>query len=508
MAAALGVMIAPQSASGQASGPAGDSTAVVAPAPGSPRVAVEAYLIFARQGAFADAARYLGDDGTPELARKLKAVLDRHLWVDLALVSPLAAGDTTDGLAAGVDQLGTVLNGTGQVEPVYLRQQAGGTPAWVFDARSVARIEAWYGGLSDIWLRSRMPTALQQPGPLGIELWQWLMLSVLIPVAAAIAWVATRITIAIGRRGTRRTKSTLDDRLIERIRGPLLAIWTMLAYRALVDAVGLSLGAEQFVSLAVRVLTVVIATWLFIRAAVVLEEELPSSAWATAKPELRSLVPLLGRLIRILVIAVGLISIVAQFGYKVTTLLAGLGIGGLALALAAQKTLEHGFGSIAIGLDQPIRVGDWIKVESAVGTVEEIGLRSTRIRTLDRSVVVIPNGLLSEMQMENFGVRDRFLLRTSLGFEYATTGAQLRQVRDGLEAALKENPLVWGDTIVVRFVNFGAYSLDIEVIVWIETTDIDIFRAAREEIYFRFMQIVEDAGCSFAFPTQTINMRQ
>jgi MscS family membrane protein len=499
---ALALLGAPASGAGQA----GDTARVD---PRSPRAAVETFLRTARGGDFDAAARVLGDGGSADLARKLKAVLDRHLWIELDLVSLAAAGDTADGLAPNLEQLGAVPNAAGVREPVLLRRRAAGAdPSWVFDGRTVSRVDDWYAALDDIWLRSRMPSALQRTGPLGFEWWQWLMLGVLVPVALGAGWIAGRLTISVARRVSRRTKTTLDDRLLDRIWLPLIAIWSVVAYRLLVDAIALSMGAEQLVSLLARVFTAALVTWLVIRTTLVLEAELPSSSWGQSRPELRALLPLAGRIARIALFSVGAIVIVAQFGYNVTTLVAGLGIGGIALALAAQKTLEHGFGSIAIGIDRPIRIGDWVKVDTAEGEVEHIGLRSTRIRTLARSLVVIPNGRLADMQMENFGVRDRMLLRTQISLEYGATVEQVKQVRDGIERVLADHPLVWDERIVVRFFRFGPSSLDIDVIAWIVTSDMNVFRAAREEIFFRFMEVVQGTGCSFAFPTQTINLRQ
>ena len=258
-------------------------------------------------------------------------------------------------------------------------------------------------------------------------------------------------------------------------------------FRALVEFVGVPLGVEEGVGLACRVLGAIFVTWLLLRVSFVLEDELPAAPWAADRPAIKSVLPLIGRVARVFLIAVGIIGIVAQFGYSVATLIAGLGIGGIAVALAAQKTLEHVFGSMAIGLDQPIRVGDWIKTGGIEGAVEAIGLRSTRIRTLERSVIAIPNGILSEQMTENLGMRERILLRTKLGLEYGTTVAQMRAVRDGIEATLVADPMVWPDAV--------------------ETTDVTAFRQKREELYFRFMEIVETNGCSFAFPTSTVHVK-
>jgi MscS family membrane protein len=322
----------------------------------------------------------------------------------------------------------------------------------------------------------------------------------LIPLALGIGFLLARVSVSAGRRVGRRMHATLDDRLVRHMRAPLLAVWTVVAYRALVEFIGLSIGTTKFVDLVARAFAVAFATWVAIRATYVAEKELPGSHWAGEKPEMRSLLPLLGRVLRIVLLAIGAIVLVAQFGYSVATLITGLGIGGIAVALAMQKTLEHMFGSIAISIDQPIRVGDWVKVGETEGEVEAIGLRSTRLRTLERSLVVIPNGRLSEMQMENFGVRDRVLLRTNMALAYGTRVDQVQRIRDEVDTLLRDHPLVWPGNIIVRFKGLGPVALDIEVICWMATKDFNVFRAAREEIFFRMMKIVEQAGSDFAYP--------
>jgi len=200
------------------------------------------------------------------------------------------------------------------------------------------------------------------------------------------------------------------------------------------------------------------------------------------------------------------VAALSELGYPVASLLAGLGLGGLAFALAAQKTVENLFGALSIGLDQPIREGDFVKVEEMVGTVEAIGLRSTRIRTLDRTLVSIPNGRLADMRLETFAARDRIRLACELGLVYETTEGQMREVLAGLEAVLRAHPLIWPDAVVVRFKQFGAFSLDIEIMAWFRTSDWGQFQGIRQEVLLQFMGVVQAAGTSMAFPTQTLHL--
>jgi len=200
-----------------------------------------------------------------------------------------------------------------------------------------------------------------------------------------------------------------------------------------------------------------------------------------------------------------------QLGAPLYSLVAGLGVGGIAIALAAQNTLEHFIGSLALFADHPVRVGDLCRYGEdptpdwqRIGTVESIGLRSTRIRGIDNSVTTIPNGDFSKMHLVNYSLRRRILLLTVLGLRYETTDDQLRFVIASLRDMLLAHPRIVDEEPRVRFAGFGGYSLNVEIRVDIDTANRDEFRAIREDIYLRIMKIVKDAGASFAFPSRTI----
>jgi MscS family membrane protein len=309
------------------------------------------------------------------------------------------------------------------------------------------------------------------------------------------------------KRLVSRTETELDDVLVDSVHGPIVLLIGVATSALLLYWIALPTGAETFIRDLQRATAVVAVFWILLRVIGVLQLALPATEWGRSHPALRSLIPLGGRIARLLVLVAGLLTVIASFGYPIATILAGLGIGGIAVALGAQKTLEHFFGSVSIGIDQPFRVGDWVIIDGVEGEVEAIGLRSTRIRTLERTVVSIPNGRLADMRSENFGPRDRIRLRTEIALEYATTAAQVAQVRDGIEAMLRAHPLTWPGRIVVRFFRFGSSSIDLEVFCWIETADVDEFRALREAHYLGIMRVVEQAGARFAYPTQVVLQR-
>lgn len=209
------------------------------------------------------------------------------------------------------------------------------------------------------------------------------------------------------------------------------------------------------------------------------------------------------RIAMMVLIGVLVLHAASSIGVPLTPVLAGLGVGGLAFALAAQGTLENVIAGLTLFADRPIRVGELCQFGDKIGTVEEIGLRSTRIRTFERSVVTVPNAEFSKMQLENFDKRDRMLLRTTLGLRYETTHEQLRFVLAKLREMLLAHPKVLEDLLWVRFVGFGAYSLDVEVFAYVRSNNRIEFLGIREDIYLRTMDLIDQAGTGFAFPSQT-----
>jgi MscS family membrane protein len=198
------------------------------------------------------------------------------------------------------------------------------------------------------------------------------------------------------------------------------------------------------------------------------------------------------------------VAILDSFGFSVTALIAGLGVGGIAVALAAQKTIENLFGGLTLYGDRPVRVGEFCRFGDKVGTVEEIWIRSTRVRTLDRTVGTIPNAEFSNLQLENSARSDRMRLFAMIGVRYETTPDQLRYILVEVRKLLYAHERVTPDPSRIRFVGFGAYSLDMEIFAYVKTSDWSEFLGIREDIYLRIMDIIEASGTGFAFPSQTL----
>jgi MscS family membrane protein len=207
------------------------------------------------------------------------------------------------------------------------------------------------------------------------------------------------------------------------------------------------------------------------------------------------------------VISVVIIGNAAQvLGLPLYSVVAGLGIGGLAVALAIRPTLENLIGGVVLYLDQPVRVGDFCNFGDKTGTVEAIGMRSTKLRALDRTLITVPNAALADMQLINWAKCDRMLINATIGLRYETEDDQLRYVLVKLREMLHGHPKIHSETVRVRFAGFGQSSLDIGVRIYVLTQDFNEFHAIREDVLLRMSEIVKESGSSFAFPSQTLYM--
>jgi len=207
------------------------------------------------------------------------------------------------------------------------------------------------------------------------------------------------------------------------------------------------------------------------------------------------------------VVSVVIIGTAAQeLGLPLYSVVAGLGIGGLAVALAIRPTLENLIGGVVLYLDHPVRVGDFCNFGDKTGTVEAIGVRSTKLRALDRTLITVPNAALADMQLINWAKCDRMLINATIGLRYETENDQLRHVLVKFREMLHAHPKIHSDTVRVRFAGFGQFSLDIGVRIYALTQDFNEYHAIREDVLLRMSEIIKKSGSSFAFPSQTLYM--
>ena len=364
-------------------------------------------------------------------------------------------------------------------------------------------IDTLYASLRGRWIRDHLPAPLLVEGPLALYYWQWLAVPALGLGCLAIGRLAAAMSDAIARPLTR--KRRWAEHLIHRMGRPVTLAWALALFWVLLPYLALTLRAEDLVERALRALGYLTFFWALVRAVAIAGDEIAEAKWSSTRPNIRSVTSVGVRLGKVIVGALALMVALTELGYPVTTVIAGLGIGGVALALAAQKTVEHVFGSISILVDRPFGVGDTIRVDGVEATVELIGLRSTRMRTSERTLVIIPNGKLAEMRIESLTSRDRLRFATKLALARDTGAPQIAAVVEGIRAKLRAHPSVEADEVSVRLTALGEWSFDVEVAALIATKDPIEFAKVREELLLTCIQIVDGVeGATLAVPTRQL----
>lgn len=482
------------------------------PSLNTPRSALTWFLENARVGRHGESAQVLGQveaafptEPSPSpalLARQLKAVLDTHVWFDLDTISDAPEGKQNDRLPADLDEVGRIPVPGGWA-PVRMQRLPSGQ--WVFTSATVAKTPEWYAALPDRWVRDHLPEPLLRPGPKELLWWQWIAVPILFILAFVAGRVLAMLLRPVLRVLARRSHSTFASTVVERVHGPLALFIGGVVVLFLVHRLALTAPARAFLDSFVHALMLVAFFWAGLRTIDIGGDAFRSSRIVEQRPELLGLLPVGTRVAKVALLAFALVAVLQQMGYPVASLIAGLGIGGLAVALAAQKTVENLFGSVTLGVDQPFRQGDFVKVDDLVGTVEEVGLRSTRIRTLDRTLVTLPNGRLADSRIESFAARDRCRMFAVIGLVYSTRSEQIQRIREEILDHLTNHERVWPDTIRVVFTGFNQSSLDLEILAWFQTTDWGQFLHIRQDVLLKVMEIVERNGSAFALPSRTLH---
>jgi MscS family membrane protein len=289
-----------------------------------------------------------------------------------------------------------------------------------------------------------------------------------------------------------------------RVSSPLWLVLGVMIHRILVSYLSLPLLHRHFYFLTARVVFTIGAGWLALRVVAHIMDRLRDRAIARGSTGTGSLVLLGQRILKVVVVLFAGLAVLGALGFNLTTALAGLGIGGLAIGFGAQKTIENLFGGISLLGDEVIRVGDACNFNGRVGTVEDISLRSTRIRTVERTELSIPNGTLATMNVENLSRRDKFLFNPNLGLRPETTPDQLRYVVTEARRFLYQHPKVETASARIRLANLEQGWPSLEVFSYVLTRDGAEFTAIREDILLRLMTIVQDAGTAFTFPSQNV----
>ncbi|OWK30543.1 Low conductance mechanosensitive channel YnaI [Sphingomonas mucosissima] len=439
-------------------------------------------------------------DGASELARRLQTLLDSGgTLLPFARLSNEPAGRIDDDLPVDRELAGD-LKGSGGEAPLLLTQRS-------VDGRSVWRIS--HETIRELMVASAT-TAASAPSKdiVGIDVAgapaeDWALLIGLAALSFVVLRLLAAATLAVVRRGISDPDANGVYRFVHAALPPLSLFIAVMAFYTWAERLQVAIVARQTLLRYAGGVAAIALVWFCLRLVDAVADVAIARMHRRARRQAVSVVTLLRRAAKILLLVFSIVAVLDTFGIDVTTGIAALGIGGIALALGAQKTVENLVGSVTVIADRPVQVGDFCRVGDVVGTVEDVGIRSTRIRTNDRTIVTIPNGDFSSRQIENYAKRDRFLFAPKIGIEY-TSPAKVREAVSIIEDVLLSHEKVSNDGPRARFTDFGESALEIEVFSYITVTDFAESTTVRQELLLSIYERLSAAEIGIAFPTRTL----
>jgi len=306
---------------------------------------------------------------------------------------------------------------------------------------------------------------------------------------------------------TKRTRNEYDDLFVQGLQKPVEFLVLTLGLFAALTVLQLPVEPVNLRRLGVAICKVMATFgggWILFNLVDLLDAWLERWAQQTESTLDDHLLPFIRKCLKAFILMMATILAIQNLGYSVSGLLASLGIGGLAVALAAKDTLSNVFGSLMLILDRPFKLGDWIKAGDMEGTVEEIGFRSTRIRTFAKTLITVPNSVIANLPLDNFSRMPKRRIKLSVGVTYATSPAQMEQAVESIRELLRSHPAIDQEFFLVNFTDFGASSLDIMVYCFTTTTVWGEYLDARQEICLRIMRLLEAQGLEIAFPSRSV----
>ncbi|HKF03348.1 MAG TPA: mechanosensitive ion channel family protein [Candidatus Sulfotelmatobacter sp.] len=475
----------------------------------TPSSSILGFLKAAQSGDYAIAAQYL--QMTParrqsegeQSATRLKFVLDHAFSGNLSKYNQ-QEGIPQEGVPLGRQRLGTMTAGDVEADLDMVRvPDPNAGKIWLISSDSLTKLAELSDQVEARQVEVELPSVLVKHQLAGAPLWQWGALLLAIPLAAGLGWIILAL-LEVPLRWWARKRGQLEVATWRSVSGPAWFLAGTLIHQIIVVRLRMPLLPRHYyfeVTSVVLILSVTWIAWRFVRWSL---HRVRAQALARGHVGTGSLMLLGERILKAVIFVLGILAVLGSLGFNMSTALAGLGIGGLAIGFGAQKTIENLFGGVSVLGDEVFRVGDVCRFGDRTGTVEDIGLRSTRIRTEDRTLLAIPNGTVATINLENFSRRDKILFKTNLGLRPETMADHVRFVLLEIRKLLYSHPKVETKTVRVRLIDIAGSSLNVEVLSYVLTQDFNEFAAVREDLLLRMLDIVEDAGGTLALPAQTL----
>ena len=439
----------------------------------------------------------------PDLVKKLSVVASRAMTIDLENLSADPLGNKDDGLPSYRDRIATMKTKDGPVDILMQRiPRDDGVFIWKISNATVAIIPELNDEFGYGYIGEKLSEIFPSYVIGGLEIWQLVLLMALLLIAVVIAYIATFILIKILQTNQRFNKKRLQKFIV----GPLRFLIVVIFMRSTFYLIAPTLVARAVFE--ARTFLIIAILWVLMGVVDLIIYRLAEHMKRNGQHDAAVLLKPASTTVKIVLVIFALISWMNNLGFQVTALLAGLGIGGVAFALAAQKSMENLIGSITIYTSQPVRVGDFCKFGTTLGTVEEIGLRATQLRTLARTVVHIPNALFASAEIENLTQRDKILYRTRLRLSYKDTPEQVKQVLTKIRELIDQHEFIDEENSRVRFLEFGKYAQELELYVYIKTRDFVEYLEHREDVNLKINDIVASVGVELVIPASSVDLHQ
>lgn len=442
----------------------------------------------------------------PPLIEQLPTLLNAYgVMMPVGLVSNEITGTQEADLPLSFEKIGEiVIDGTAIPFLLQRVETYNGESRWLVSQSTLVALS----GVSDRVLAPRidkiLPQFMTEKFWLGAPVGHWLTLPLIAAIGVVLGLLMRRLLKSLGSRYQQANTTSKRGSALLACSTPFGIVLAVLVFWSLERFLGISIVIRQHAGI-VNVSLFWIALFVFAWSLLDRFSQHGESVLRTKNQVSGlSLIIFFRASAKVILIILAAILVLDSNGIDVTAGLAALGIGGIALALGAQKTIENMVGSVTLVVDQPIRVGDFCRIGEVMGSVEHIGLRSTRIRTRSDTLVNYPNGALSTEKIENFTLRRRFLLHSVLNLRYETGSKKLDRLLSALRTMLAETDHVSRDGFWVRFVGYGESSLDVEVFAYIHASNYDEFLERQETVLLSIGRIVEANGSGFAFPSRTV----
>jgi len=477
----------------------------------TPSGSVIGFLQAAQSGNYSIAAQYLQMSAArrqsegEQIANQLYTVLNSPAATSVRLGSyTQAEGIPQEGVPLGRQKLGTMSSGDVEddLELVRVADPSAGK-IWLISADTLAKVPELYDQVEARQVEKKLPSILVKHHVAGVPLWQWVALLVAVPVAAGLGWLCL-VLLEIPVRWWARRRGQVEVANWQSVSAPAWLLAGTLVHQLFARYLGMPLLPRHYYYQITTIALIVSLTWIawrFVRWSL---RRVRNRALAGGHAGTGTLMLLGERILKFVIFVLGVLAVLSNLGFNMSTALAGLGIGGLAIGFGAQKTIENLFGGVSVLGDEVFRVGDTCRFGDRTGTVEDIGLRSTRIRTEERTLVAIPNGTVATINLENLSRRDKILFKTTLGLRPESKPDHVRFVLAEIRKLLYSHPRVETQTVRVRLVDIGGSSLSIELLSYVLTRDFNEFAAVREDLLLRIMDVLEGSGGGLALPAQTL----